>query len=106
MKYCTLDHDGVVTGYGKNRLTAEQIKMDDDDQRIVDYETKKQDKIAQEKNRQKEINQEKSTTGLKNISVQSAHNKIDEIFENATTVAALRTATVIALKKIIPYVLE
>ncbi|MCK5614352.1 hypothetical protein KAR91_71460 [Candidatus Pacearchaeota archaeon] len=56
--------------------------------------------------RREGIQEEQAASGLKKITVSKAFEKIDQIFENKTTVAQVRTATVLALKKMIPYILE
>jgi hypothetical protein len=52
-----------------------------------------------------EVESEKETSGIKKITVVQAHNKIDQIFDEATTVAELKASTKIVLKKMIPFIL-
>lgn len=52
-----------------------------------------------------DLETERESTGIRNLTVEQAHDKIDQIFNGATTVAGLRTATVVALKEIIPFVI-
>jgi hypothetical protein len=63
------------------------------------------DKRAEEDQRKDDISNEIESSGLRKITVAQAHGKIDQIFEDVTTVAALRAATVTALKKIIPFII-
>ena len=53
-----------------------------------------------------DLETEKESVGLRKITVTQAHDKIDQIFDSATTVAQLKNATVLALKKIIPFVID
>ncbi len=53
-----------------------------------------------------DVEAEKESAGLRQITVAQAHDKIDQIFDSASTVAQLKTATVLALKKIIPFVIN
>jgi hypothetical protein len=53
-----------------------------------------------------EIEVEKTSAGFRRITVQQAHNKIDEIFDAVTNMAELREATRSALKKIVPFIIN
>ena len=81
-KNCTLMTDADAT-------TAQEYTPDDliELQRLTDVET------------------EKESAGLKQITITQAHSKIDQIFDEATTIAQLKVATKVALKKIIPYII-
>ena len=47
----------------------------------------------------------KDNSGLKNITIEQAENFIDNQFDGATTIAAVREATKIVLKKMLPFII-
>jgi len=59
-----------------------------------------------EKNRILEIETEQKTLGLRKITVKIAHDKIDAIFDDKTTVTQLRTAIIKAFKLVVVYILK
>lgn len=52
------------------------------------------------------IKTERESAGLKKITIAQAIEKIDQIFADKTTVAQVRSATILALKKMMPYILK
>lgn len=53
-----------------------------------------------------EIVIEQEAAGLKKIKIAAALDKIDQIFADKTTAAQIRSATILALKKMLPYILR
>lgn len=106
MPYIFRDDDGNITGFSKFRATPEQEKIAPESDEWNDYldsVTAKKDAEAQ---RIVDIESEKESSGLKNITVSEAHAKIDQIFADKTTVAQLRTACIKAFKILVAFVIK
>lgn len=98
--------DGNIVGLYARPQYDEQEVLAEDDQEMIDHFAAEQAAKDIENVHIAEIEVEKENAGLKNITVAQAHEKIDQIFEGATTIALLRAAIIMALKKMIPYILR
>ena len=98
--------NGDIVGFAARPQYEGQEVLAEDDQEIIDHFANQQAVKDIEENRLIEIEAEKDTVGLKQITLQQAYDKIDQIFAGATTVATTRDATITALKKMMPYILR
>lgn len=99
------DNGNIVGLYRRPQYEGQEF-LSENDQEIIDHFANQQAENDTEKNRVAEIDVAMGTAGLKDITIQQAYDKIDQIFSGATTVATTREATITALKRIIPYILR
>ena len=99
------DNGSIINLYARPQYEGQEF-LSENDQELIDHFANQQATKDIEESRINEIEVEKNTVGLKEITIQDAYDKIDQIFEGATTIAQLRTATVNVLKKMIPYILR
>jgi len=103
--YIERDNKNIVGLYARPQYEGQE-KLAEDDQEIIDFFADKEVEENAEKIRIDEIEAEKDTSGLKEITVQQAHDKIDEIFSSATTIALLRAACIRAFKILVVFILK
>ena len=89
--------------YDKSGLLEE---ADTNDPEIVVFYQTRQDTKDAESLRQEGIEAGKMASGLKEISIDQANTYIDNQLDDATTIAQLREATKVVLKKMIPFLLQ
>ena len=103
--YITRDNGNIINLFARPQYEGQE-KLAEDNQEMIDYFANRQEEEDIEEARLAEVGVAKNTAGLNKITAQQAYDKIDQIFEGATTIAQLRTATVTALKRMIPYILR
>lgn len=60
----------------------------------------------QEIARKQRIDEEQESSGLKKVTIEQAHDKIDQIFSDTTTVPQLRNACMQAFKIVVSFILR
>jgi len=103
--YVDRKQDKSIKSVSKWPRDEDHEKITTDSQEYIDYENTKQQAIDDKKVRIDEIAEEQKTAGLKGITIQEAKDKIDQIFDSATTVAEVKAATVKTLKKILSHII-
>jgi len=103
--YIKRDDRKIIGLFARPQYERQEV-LAEDDQEIIDHFANQQAVEDIEKSRLAKIESEKNTAGLKNITVAQAHDKIDQLFLGATTVALLRAACIRAFKILVIFILK
>jgi len=103
--YIERNNGNIINLFARSQYDEQEF-LSEDDQEIIDHFAVKQAIEDVEQNRRDEIEAEKINSGLNNITVTQAHDRIDQIFSGATTVALLRAACIRAFKILVIFILR
>lgn len=95
----------IISLFARPQYRGQEF-LSEDDQKIINYFVTEQAIEDAEKVRLAKLELEKENTGLNNITVIQAHDKIDQLFSGATTVALLRAACIRVFKILVVFILK
>lgn len=103
MVFVMRDENNKIVGYSRKPVNGQvQYEIEDDDPEFIEFLNPD---TSAETLRLNEIFSEKEAAGFKQITIQQANDKIDQIFESVSTISQMKDATILVLKKIVPYII-